>query len=145
MASLNAIIYLIASSLTDGRDQEAGSRTLGGALTLTNGEHFQAGSVVADDYQNEVLWNTTEGGLTTFEVGVLESNKDVYVELQDGANYAVFSVKAGIPCVFGGSITDALDAGDGVAESPGNVDRVAVTRNVADGVGDAYVTLTLFG
>lgn len=145
MATLNAIVYLIASDLISGRDQEAGSKVLSGALALANGEHFQAGSVVADDYQNEVLWNTTEGGLTTFRVGVLESNKDVFVELQDGANYAVFSVKAGIASVFGGRMTDALDAGDGNAESPGDVDRVAVTRNVAEGVGDAYVTLTLYG
>ena len=147
MATLNAIIYLIANSLTSGRDQEAGSKTLGGSFALANGEHFQAGSVVADDYQNEVLWNTTEGGLTTFQIGVIKSDKDVLVEIYDGTDTATQKVFAGIAAIIGGYMADgnALVAGDGTPETENAVTRVAVTRNVAVGVGDAYVTLSLFG
>jgi hypothetical protein len=144
MATLNAIVYLIATSLTDGRDQIAGDKDLGGALTLTNGEHFQTGSVVADDYQEEQLWATGQGGLSTFEVGVLESDKDVILFLSDGAVDSTMLVKAGIPAVFGGQIYSAM-GGDGSAATGGNVDDVQVKRDVADGTGNAYVTVTLYG
>ncbi len=144
MATLRALIYLIANSLTHGRDQEAGDKAVFGELTLTNGETFSAGSVVADDYQEETLWLTTQGGVSTFQVGVVESDKDVVVFLSDGAVDSYLQVKAGIPAVFGGKIYSAL-GGDGTPATGGDIDDIQVKRDAADGVGDAYVKLTLYG
>ncbi len=144
MAKLRSLQFFQVTNLTGTNDKEFGSKSVFKEQELTNDEFFQATSVIADDYQEETLWATTQGGVTTYEVGIIETDKDVVVQLGDGATVAIFTALAGYRTVFGGQIDAAL-AGDGVADTPGNVDAIIVKRNVADGIGAATITLTLVG
>lgn len=144
MALLRSIQFFEITGLTGTNDKSTGSKSVFQEKELTNDEFFQATSVVSDDFQEETLWATLQGGLTTYEVGIIETDKDLVVQLGDGATVAIFNVPANTRVVFGGQIDAAL-AGDGNADTPGNVDTIIVKRNVADGIGDATVTLTLVG
>lgn len=148
MASLRRLLYGEVTGLTHGRDMKFGDRTDYETLTPTNGEVYQSGSVVADNYQEEVLWAAGDGGLADFEVAIVETDYDVVIELRDGTNYATIEAKAGIGAIFGGQIaSDNASAmpGDGSAETMGDVDQITVKRNAADAAGDAYVLITLIG
>ncbi len=144
MARLESLQFFKVTGITGTVDKSTGSKSIFQIQELTNDEFFQASSVVQDNFQEETLWATLQGGLTTYEVGIIETDRDIVVQLGDGATVAIFTVLANTRAVFGGQIDVAL-AGDGVADTPGNVDAIIVKRNVADGVGDANVTLTLVG
>lgn len=142
MATLSTLLFLKLTGRTNGRDQKFGDKAVFKSFTPTLGVHHEVSQVIPDDYQEETLWATGDQ-LVSFEYGVLETDKDVTIKLSDGAVDAIFTVLAGSYALFGGStITDL--GGDGSADTMGLIDTVVVKRNAADGVGDAFVTLTLF-
>jgi hypothetical protein len=142
MATVNTKLHLTLTGRTAGRDQDFGDPTAYKAFTPTLGVSYTVSKVVPDDYQEESLWEG-EDWLESFEYGMIETDKDIIVQLSDGATDALFSLPAGTYALFGGTLA-ATFGGDGVDLTMGNIDTVAVKRNAADGVGDAYVTLTLF-
>ena len=144
MATFRLLTYAEMTGLTDGRVQRAGDKSVFTEFTPTNGEFFQAGAVVADAATEVVMWNTTEGGLATYEHGIIETDKDITIQLSDGAVDTLFSLKAGMKASFGGQILGTM-GGSSTTDTMGNVDSIIVKRNVANGVGDAFVTLTLVG
>lgn len=144
MAKLRSLQFFEVITLIGTNNKEFGDRSAFQDLELTNDEFYQATSLVADDFQEEQMWAVDQGGLGTYQVGVIETDKDILVQLGDGATVAIFTVLANTRAVFGGQI-DAVLAGDGNSDSPGDVDAITVKRNVADGTGDATVTLTLVG
>jgi hypothetical protein len=137
--TLRTLLYAVVTGLTH-RNQEVGDRSAFQELTVTV-EPYQTGMVVADNYQEEVLWAAGDGGLATYSVAIIETDADIVVELQDGAVYSRTLIKAGYGIV-GGKLASAM-GGDGAAATLGDVDQIMVKRNEADGVGDANVRITL--
>lgn len=139
---LNSLQYFELIGLTGTRNKIFGDRSAFTTLTLT-GETAEFTSIVADNYQEEIMWATNQGNLATFLVGTIETDKDILVELQDGSEDNRFNAPAGIITVFGGKVVSVM-GGDTVAATIGDVDQILVKRNVADGIGDASVTLRLY-
>lgn len=144
MATFRQLAYAEVTGLTNGADRTFGSKGVFDTFTPTNGEYFEAAAIVADNYTEVSLWDTTEGGLATFEYGLLYADKDVTVQLSDGTVDNVFSLPAGMVLAFGGT-TISTFGGSTVADTMGNIDNITVKRNVADGVGDAFVNLMIVG
>lgn len=138
--------------LLDDEPIRLGSLVSPGEITVA-GNVFRARMTVEDDYQEETLWETGDGGLTTFDVCVIESDEDVLVEFRDDNAtdaFAVITVAGGIPFVLAADDLIADDSGasplsgDGSDDTPDTIDRIVVKRNVADDEGDAIVSLLLF-
>lgn len=122
-------------------------------VTLT-GEMYQARAVVADDYGTVTLWQTGDGGVDTFDLLILETDADVFVELRNDqstdeflllfvpANHPLVLVSDDVGAVQTTGRIDGADLVDGT--DYGQVDQIVVQRDVADDVGDANVRLLLF-
>lgn len=140
--TLRSLQYFEITGLTGTQTKTFGDRSAFKTVTVGD-ESFETTKLVQDNFQEETLWATGQGGLTTFDYALLETDQDILVELRDGAVFARFSLAAGARAVFGGTLFVTL-AGDGVtATGVGDVDQIIVKRNVADGVGDATVTMRL--
>lgn len=123
-------------------------------ISFTNGVIFSVvNTIVADNFSQATLWTTGDGNVTTFQFGLLLSDADVFVQLQNddaGANeYAVIFVPANLPFYFGpligASTSDRLDGADLISGTDyDDVSGIQVQRDVADAVGDATVSLYLF-
>lgn len=133
--------------------KEYGSTTSPVDFTLTNGHVFETRGQVDDDYHDDVLWNSGEGGLATFELLYFKSDADVFLELRTDMaadEFVIIEVKANIPLIL---TSDDMAGHDTAARFDGAVlvedtdwaqcDQVAVQRNVADDAGDAVWHLVL--
>jgi hypothetical protein len=117
------------------------------------GDRYDVAKSVAnssgDNYNSQTLWQSGDGGLTSFDFLWFKSDADVLLELRnDNATdqFAVVEVKAGVPFMLGGKgllgnddATSPLGA-DGSATSTDDIDQITVKNN-ADGT-DADVTAT---
>jgi len=138
--------------IVDGREVE-GSTLTSQSISLSSGQQYTVeGKTIADDYGEDVLWATGDGGLDTFTHGFIKSDQDVFVELQtDNATpeYILLEVKANVltplPGKAGGDDTESIDGSDLVDGTDyDDVDQIRVQRNAADAQGDATVSLYLF-
>ncbi len=132
---------------------EIGSLTTSNSITVTNGQIFRAeNKTIADNFTADILWTTGEGGMNTFELGLIKSNVAVVMELRTDnstAEFVLLNIPANVPVYFGakvgGNTTESLDGAilvDGTDFD--DVDRIEVQRDVADVTGDATVDLYLF-
>ena len=143
------------ATLADGTDLDLGSVIVPETLTLTNGTIFRTTDVVADDYGQDVLWTAGEGGMDTFEVMLVKTDADIVLELRTTAaglnQIAQIAVAAGpwtlISKDKAGGYAAASTVFDGSVLVDGTdydaIDRIEAYRDVADGQGDATVTLIL--
>jgi len=122
-------------------------------ITLANGQQFAVeGKVIADDYGEDVLWETGDGGMDTFSHGFIYSDKDVWLQMrntQGTPQYILRKIDANvlteITGTTGGSTSALIDGADLVeATDWDQVDQIRVQRDEADGEGDASVSLYLF-
>ncbi len=144
MATLRSLQFFEITDLTGIQNKKMGDRSAFQTLTVA-GEVYQTASIVADDYQEENLW-TASGNIATFLVGIIETDKDILIRLKNGAAISLFECKAGTRTVFGGTMVAESPlnfAGDGVANTALDIIQIDVKRNVADAVGDAFVSLAL--
>lgn len=121
---------------------------------ITNGYVYEARALVADDYIDEVLWQTGDGDLDTFELLWFESDADVFIELRNTQatdEFILLEVKANVPLILTSDDIAGFDTAtrfdDAVlveATDFDQCDQVTVQRNVADAAGDATVHLVLF-
>lgn len=140
---------LIANGLTF-----EGSTTTDQTVTLAAGKAaFSNSIVIADDFGEDVLWQTGDGGLDTFTHGFIISDQDVWVQLRNDDTGAVEYVRlfipanvlAFIPAKVAGNTTDAFDGSALVDNTDyADVDQIEVYRDAAEGIGDATVSLYLF-
>ncbi len=131
------------TGLTSGRDVEIGDKSAFGTFTPTNGETYMVSAVVTDGGTQVSFWNTDEGGLTTFEHMIVTSDKDITIELSDGSESFTVSLKAGMTFSCGGQMF--TDQNAFAVDTMGNIDQIQIKRNVANGVGDAFVQMLLVG
>ncbi len=136
-------MFMQITGLTAGRNAEIGDEAVFASFTPTNGEVFTTSAVVADGGSQVNLWNTTEGGLATFEHMVIVSDKEITIELSDGSESFTVSLKAGMFFSCGGQLF--VDMAASSVDTMGDIDQIQVKRNVADGVGDAFVQMLLVG
>lgn len=133
--------------------KEYGSTTNPVEYTITGGYVFETRGQVDDNYQDDVLWNSGEGGLDTFELLYFTSDADVFLELRTDMaadEYLIIEVKANVPLILA---SDDMAGHDTAARFDGLVlvedtdwaqcDQIAVQRNVADDAGDAIWHLVL--
>jgi len=130
-----------------------GSSTSNQDLTLSNDQVYYTTKTIADNYGEDVLWTTGDGGLDTFTYGFIMSDQDIWVQLRNDdtgtAEYVRMLVPANvlttIPAKCAGNTTDAFDGAVLVDNTDyADTDQIAVHRDVADGVGDAVVSMYLF-
>lgn len=125
------------------------------SITLASGQSYVVqDKTIADDYGEDVLWATGDGGLDTFTHGFIISNQDIWVQLRNddtgAAEYVRMYVPANvftfIPAKIAGNATDAFD-GAALEDNTdyADTDQIEVARDVADTTGDAVVSLFLFG
>jgi hypothetical protein len=97
----------------------------------------------------DVLWTTGEGGLATFDVLIIETTADVWIELrteQSTPEFITIEVTASNPLILtsdnvGGFTTARLDGAALVDDTDyGQVDRISAQN---DGSGSAIVTLSM--
>lgn len=121
-------------------------------VTVPNGAVFSVESLtVTDNFGTATLWSST-GPLAVFTFGVVISNQDLFVQFRNdngSPKYMILEIKAGIPFYFGSkmgtsssNIAGGAELLDGTAFD--DVNQIIVQRNVADGEGDAAVSLYLF-
>lgn len=151
-ATLNALQFFEVRGLTSSENEPFGERAEFNSFGLTGRIHKTL-TLVADNYQEETLWQTGQGGITTFLLAFIRSDKDILIEVRndDGTpEFALLEAKADIIAVFGGVCSGGTATsfqGDGTINTQdthqADIDRIQVKRNVADGVGDAIVKLML--
>lgn len=137
-----------------GVTKEYGSTTVPVELNLADGHVFETRAQIDDDYHDDVLWNSGEGGLDKFELLWFESDADVFLELRTDMvadEYLIFEVQANVPLIL---TSDDMAGHDTAARFDGAVlvedtdfaqcDQIAAQRNVADDAGDSIVHLVLF-
>lgn len=142
MATLRSLQFHEITGLTGTATQEFGDRSTFQELTVA-GETYETTSIVADNFQEEILW-AASGNVATFKVALFESDKDVILLLASAAFLATIQVPAGVRVAIGGSLIDQTAlGGDGVANTEEDIVSITAKRNVADAVGDATVTMRL--
>lgn len=125
------------------------------AITLTTGQQYAVeGKTIADNYGEDVLWATGDGGLDTFTHGFIKSDNPIWVQLRNDDTGAVEYVRMFIPAnvlaflpgKVAGNTTDAFDGAVLVDNTDyADVDQIQVMRDAAEAAGDATVSLYLFG
>ena len=119
-------------------------------IQATDDEHFSARAIVADNYTAVTMWTAGDSGVSNFDVGIILSDQAVLAEFRSTAgtpDYAAIGIAANVPFIFSSddfvAITSAI-VSTTVQTSTTLLDRIVVQRNVANGQGDADVTLMLF-
>lgn len=144
----------ITATLADGSKLDLGDISTPYTIALTTGLRYDANAVIADDYGTDIMWVAGAGGFDTWEVALIYSDADIFVEfrnLKTTGEYAMFKLQGGVWHVFS---ADELSAGttgmiDGAVMSGGvtgdfhTCDEIAVQNNVAADAGDANVHLIL--
>jgi len=140
---------LISSGLT-----VEGSLDTNQSITLTDSVAYSVqDKTIADDFGEDVLWATGDGGLDSYTHGFIYSDQDVWVQLKvtetDPDEFVLLFIPANILAFIPGEVagTDS-DAFGGSALAAGTdygtVTLLEVMRDAADGAGDASVNLYLF-
>jgi len=141
----------IEATMPSGKVENIGDMTSGIARTVTaaSDELFKATAIVADAYTAVTMWTAGDSGVSDFDVGVILSDQTVLAEFRSTGTtgYAAIGIAANVPFVF--SSDDFVAKASAVVSttvqtSTNLLDRIVVQRNVADGQGDADVTLMLF-
>lgn len=143
MATARQYSFMEVTGLTKGRNAEIGDKSAFGEFTPANGETQVFSATIADAATQVIMWIANDGGMATFEHMMLISDKDLTIELSDAAESFTLDIKANMMFSIGGTMF--ADQAASAVDSMGNIDKITVKRNVADGVGDAFVQMLLVG
>lgn len=144
MATLSFTSHVDLDSVT-----EQGSLVTPVTLTITGDKVFATKSVVTGNTL-DVLWTTGEGGLATFDVAVITTDNDVWIEFrteQGTPEFVTLEVTSTNPLILtsdnlGGFTTARLDGAALVDDTDyGQVDRISVQN---DGASTAIVSVRLY-
>jgi len=118
-------------------------------IAAASDEHFSARAIVADSYTAVTMWTAGDSGVSDFDVGIILSDQTVLAEFRSTSTvgYAAIGITANVPFIF--SSNDFVAKASAIIATtsqttPLLIDRIVVQRNVANGQGDADVTLMLF-
>tara|TARA_R100000808_G_scaffold15607_3_gene35930 strand:+ start:6562 stop:7017 length:456 start_codon:yes stop_codon:yes gene_type:complete len=123
------------------------------AISLNTVEPHIAVHTIPDAFGKDVLWATGDGGKDTFTLAIITSTKDIWVELKDDAgtpNFFLHQVLANVPMFLHGYNigVGAATKFDGAAlvdnTDYNDIVQIEASRVVADGTGDAAVTVSMF-
>ena len=152
MATLVKIWNYLEATLPSGKVESLGDISTSAPRTISaaSDEVFRATAIVADSYTAVTMWTAGDSGVSDFDVGVILSDETVLAEFRSTAgtpDYAAIGITANIPFIF--SSDDFVANTSAIITSTSStttnlIDRIVVQRNVADGQGDADVTLILF-
>lgn len=131
------------TGLTKGINQEIGDKSAFGTFVPTNGEVQVFSATIADAGTQVIMWIANDGAMATFEQMFLISDKDLTIELSDAAESFTLDIKANMMFSIGGTMF--ADQAASAVDTMGNIDKITVKRNVADGVGDAFIQMLLVG
>lgn len=133
--------------------KEYGSKTVPVEYTITNGHVYEARAQIDDNYLDDTLWTTGDGGLDTFELLYFISDADVFLELRTDMGtdeFLYLEVKANVPLILTSDDAGAADTASRFDDAVliedtdwAQIDMISVQRNVADDAGDATVHLVL--
>lgn len=148
-----AIELKFVQALYVGDDLLIGSDTSKQSITLSSGQSYVIqDKTIADNYGEDILWASGDGGLDNYTHGFIYSDQDLIVELKTDngtPEYVLLEVKANViaslPAIAGGNTTESIDGAvlvDGTDYD--DVVQIRIQRDVADAVGDATVSLFLF-
>lgn len=148
-----AIELKFVQALYVGDDLLIGSATSKQSITLSSGQSYVIqDKTIADNYGEDILWASGDGGLDNYTHGFIYSDQDLIVELKTDngtPEYVLLEVKANViaslPAIAGGNTTESIDGAvlvDGTDYD--DVVQISIQRDVADAVGDATVSLFLF-
>lgn len=148
-----AIELKFVQALYVGDDLLIGSATSKQSITLSSGQSYVIqDKTIADNYGEDILWASGDGGLDNYTHGFIYSDQDLIVELKTDngtPEYVLLEVKANViaslPAIAGGNTTESIDGAvlvDGTDYD--DVVQIRIQRDVADAVGDATVSLFLF-
>lgn len=154
MASLEQIIQF-QLALTGEAQRRFGDKTTPVNLTV-NGQVWDSSNiVVADNFGNVTLWQSPQGGLTSFQYLLFTSNADVWLELANTVPatderliifVAANSILA-LPSGKMGGYASNVSRFDGAVMVSGTdynfINEIRVDRDVTDLAGDATVRLML--
>jgi len=113
------------------------------------GNRYDVSEIVADNYGVVTLWEDGDGGITDFDFGYLESDKECLVELHDAESdiSIVRPLKPGLPFYIHNEKVKAAASNILSDQSEttdfDSLDRIKVQRNVAEDEGDARVRFVL--
>lgn len=134
--------------------KEYGSLAIPVEFDITDGLVHEVRTIVADDYEDEVLWTIGDGNLDTFELLWFKSDADVFIELRNTQatdEFILIEVKAGVPLILTSDDIAGYDTATRFDDAAliratdfETCDRITVQRNVADAAGDAVCHLVLF-
>ena len=131
-------------TMPEGDTYEGGSRTVAKTLTVAGDVH-ESRVTVADNYTEQVMWTTGDGGISTFDFLYCESDADILLNFkQAGAEYATVNVNANVPLILGSDdFLAVVLQGDAAPETLVAMALITAKNNVADAAGDAHVRLVL--
>ena len=149
-----SVTQVFSATLADGTKFDLGELYTPQTITLTLGTKFETLDVIADNYGEDVLWTSGEGGMDTFEVLLLYSSADIWLEFRTDNATPQY-----IPHLFQGGIwhvlsSDDLNGGtssvfDGAVLVEGTdydqINQIEAHNDAADNAGDANVHLVLLG
>jgi len=154
MATLN-ITQHMTMTLADGTELKLGDLATPKTLTLTNGTKFEIIDVIADDFGQDVLWTTGEGGMDTFEVMLVYSDADIWLEFRTdlgaGAQFIIHKLQGGVWHLLtsddlASAAATVLDGAVLVDDTDfAQIDRIEAYRDAVADAGDAIVHLILLG
>ncbi len=145
MAATVTIFQHVEVSL-DGQPHTIGSRVTPQTLTLTSDEVFDVRTPViaaapaqTDDFIQQILWTSGNGGVSTFSVLVFVADAACVIELRtdasgdDAVGFAAFEVTADIPLILtkddaSAAAATVLNGGDLVVDL-NLIDRIEVKNN----------------
>lgn len=142
-ASARQLSFAEITGLTKGHDMQIGDKSAFNTFTPTNGEAQMFAATIADAAVQVIMWIANDGGMATFEHMWITSDKDITIEISDSSESYTVSLKAGMMYSGGGQMF--VDQAASAVDTMGNIDKITVKRNVADGVGDAFVQMLLVG
>ena len=154
MASLNQI-YQFSIDLLGESPRRVGSKADSVDLTV-GGQVFDTGNVtIADNYGQDILWQSGNGGMDGFDYLLFISNADVWIEISNTTpatdERSLFFVPANalmaLPSRNMGGFASTTSRLDGAAlvdgTDYGDITEIRVQRDAADLAGDATVRLVL--
>ena len=141
------------ATMADGSKLDIGTLYTPNTVTLTTGVKYETSATVADNYTAVTLWATGDGGMDKFEVALIYSDANIWINLKTdiaGDEFALIHLQGGVwhlltqDDVGGYATTTRLDGAVLVEDTDyAQVDAIVAHNNVADDAGDAVVHLIL--
>lgn len=147
-------VYQFTTSVLGEVVRRVGSKTSTVSLTV-DGLVFDTNVVIADNYEQKTLWQSGDGGVTSFDHLLFLASADVFLEIANTATspdermivFVPANALVSLPSRYVGAYVSDTSRLDGVemveATDYDEITEIRVQRNAADLEGDATIRLVL--